>query len=49
MEIWIEDAKSLRCKLELVNTYNLAGAAYWEKDRETDDIWDMVSEVLNVK
>ena len=44
-----EDAKSLRCKLELVNTYNLAGAAYWEKDRETDDIWDMVSEVLNVK
>ena len=48
-KIWIEDAKSLRCKLELVNTYNLAGAAYWEKDRETDDIWDMVSEVLNVK
>ena len=48
-KIWIEDAKSLRYKLELVNTYNLAGAAYWEKDRETDDIWDMVSEVLNVK
>ena len=48
-KIWIEDAKSLRYKLELVNTYNLAGAAYWEKDRETDDIWDMVSKVLNVK
>ena len=48
-KIWIEDVKSLRYKLELVNTYNLAGAAYWEKDRETDDIWDMVSEVLNVK
>ena len=45
-KIWIEDVKSLRYKLELVNTYNLAGAAYWEKDRETDDIWALVSEVL---
>ena len=47
-KIWIEDAKSLRCKLELVNTYNLAGAAYWEKDRETnDEFWTFVKEQLN--
>lgn len=48
-KIWIEDEKSIREKLELVNTYNLAGAAYWEKDRETEEIWQTVSEVLNVK
>lgn len=48
-KIWIEDSESLRYKLELVNTYNLAGAAYWEKDRETDDVWDIVSEILKIK
>ena len=48
-KIWIEDATSIKYKLELVNTYNLAGAAYWEKDRETDDIWDVVAETLNIK
>ena len=48
-KIWIEDSESLRYKLELVNTYNLAGAAYWEKDRETDDLWDIVSEILKIK
>lgn len=48
-KIWIEDTESIKYKLELVNTYNLAGAAYWEKDRETEDVWQVVSEVLNVK
>ena len=48
-KMWIEDLKSISAKLDLINKYKLAGAAYWEKDRETDDIWDMVSEVLNVK
>lgn len=48
-KVWIEDEKSIRCKLELVNTYNLAGACYWEKDRETEETWEIVSEVLNVK
>ncbi len=48
-KVWIEDKESIKYKLELVNTYNLAGAAYWEKDRETDDIWQVASEVLNIK
>lgn len=48
-KIWIEDKESIKYKLELVNTYNLAGAAYWAKDRETEDIWQIASETLNVK
>ena len=48
-KIWIEDNESIKCKLDLVNNYSLAGAAYWEKDRETDDIWDIVSETLDIK
>lgn len=48
-KVWIEDKESIKNKLELVNTYNLAGAAYWEKDREPEDIWNVVSETLNIK
>ena len=47
-KVWIEDAESIKYKLELVNTYNLAGAAYWEKDRETKDIWKVVAETLKI-
>ena len=48
-KVWIEDKESIKCKLDLVNKYNLAGAAYWEKDRETEDIWEVVEETLNIK
>lgn len=48
-KIWIEDAESIKSKLSLVNEYNLAGAAYWEKDREPDSIWQVVSETLDIE
>ncbi len=48
-EMWIEDAKSIEEKLNLINKYELAGGAFWEKDRETDDIWDIAKEVLQNK
>lgn len=48
-KIWIEDEDSIKCKLELISKYNLAGAAYWEKDREPDSIWKLISETLNIK
>ena len=37
-KVWMEDAKSLKCKLDLVNKYNLAGGAFWRKDQETSDV-----------
>ena len=48
-KVWIEDDDSIKAKLELVNEYNLAGAAYWEKDREPDEIWNTISEVLSIE
>ena len=48
-KIWIEDEESINAKLSLVSEYNLAGAAYWAKDREPDSIWPVISEALGVE
>lgn len=48
-KIWVEDEESIKAKLSLIEEYGLAGAAYWTKDMETDSIWDLISETLNVK
>ena len=48
-KIWIEDAESIKAKLSLVSEYNLAGAAYWAKDREPASIWPVISEALGVE
>ena len=45
-QIWIEDEKSIEQKLNLINTYELAGGAFWEKDRETDSIWRLAESKL---
>lgn len=45
-KMWIEDTTSISAKLDLINKYKLAGAAYWEKDRESPEIWDIVKEKL---
>lgn len=46
-KMWIEDERSIKEKLGLVKKYNLAGAAFWEKDREPEGIWQMIDEELN--
>lgn len=48
-QMWIEDETSIREKLNLINQYELAGAAFWEKDRETENIWNVTKEVLNIE
>lgn len=45
-KMWIEDLKSISAKLDLINKYKLAGAAYWEKDRESPEVLDIVKEKL---
>ena len=45
-KMWIEDEKSISAKLDLVQKYNIAGAGFWEKDREKDNIWEIVEEKL---
>lgn len=41
-KIWVEDEKSIESKLDLVSKYNLGGAAYWEYDRATNSIWNLI-------
>ena len=46
-KMWIEDETSIRHKVSLIKQYNLAGVASWEKDRETENIWNIIKEELN--
>lgn len=42
--IWLEDETSVKSRLELMNQYELAGAAYWALGQEKDSIWNVISE-----
>lgn len=45
-KIWMEDENSIREKLLLINEKNLAGAAFWNKDREDNKIWEIIEQYL---
>ena len=42
----IEEEESIKAKFALMKDYNLAGAAYWQKDFERASIWDIVAEEI---
>lgn len=46
-EMWIEDIESLKAKVSLVKENNLAGIGSWEKDMESEEVWQMLAEELN--
>ncbi|QZY55662.1 glycosyl hydrolase family 18 protein [Crassaminicella profunda] len=46
-KIWIEDAISMKARVDLINKYNLAGIASWRRGFETEDIWNVIDENLN--
>ena len=48
-KMWIEDEESLKAKLDLVNQYDLAGGAFWSKDRESNTVWGIIADKLNIK
>lgn len=45
-KMWIEDLRSIKEKVSLVNKYNLAGISAWEKDQEIDEVWKVIKETL---
>ena len=45
-KIWLEDAKSLDLKLQVMKDLKLAGAAFWKAGMETADVWDTISSYL---
>lgn len=45
-QIWVEDAESIKVKLNVMDKYNIAGAAFWRMGYETSDIWEVVREYM---
>ena len=45
-KMWIEDAKSIKEKVSLVKKYELGGVAEWSKDRESEDVWEIIKDGL---
>lgn len=43
-KMWLEEEESIKAKFNLMKQYDLAGAAYWQKDFEKQDIWDIIEE-----
>ncbi len=48
-KMWIEDEKSIEEKLNLIQQYGLAGASFWEKDMETNSVWNLISSKLGIE
>ena len=46
-KVWLEDAKSLQPRLQLMKDYGLAGTAAWRLGQETSDIWDVILQYTN--
>ena len=46
-KMWIEDENSLKEKFALMKKYELAGAAYWQKDFEPSSLWNVISNELS--
>lgn len=44
--MWIEDVEATSQKLDLVNQYGLAGAAYWQKGFEDPAVWQIIKEKI---
>lgn len=45
--VWVEDAQSIRMKLNVMQANGLAGVASWRLGYETPDIWDVIGEYMN--
>lgn len=45
-KVWMEDAKSMGWRMDLINQYDLAGSGAWQLYLETPDIWDVIKAKL---
>lgn len=46
-QVWLEDAESIKVKLNIMEKYEIAGVAAWRLGFETADIWDVIGEYMN--
>ncbi len=47
-QVWIEDNDSLKAKISLITENHLAGVGSWQKGMESEDVWGMIKEVLEL-
>ena len=45
-KVWLENAASIKDKLDLMSEYELAGVGGWRLGQETTDIWPLIAEYL---
>lgn len=45
--VWFENARSIKAKFDLLNSYNLAGAGYWNLMREFPQLWLLQNAMFN--
>ena len=46
MKIWIEDAMSMKSRMDIMKKLDLAGVASWSRSFETPDIWTVIQESM---
>ncbi|SFC95238.1 glycosyl hydrolase family 18 protein [Butyrivibrio sp. YAB3001] len=45
-QIWVEDATSIKQKIDSMRAQNIAGIAEWSLGMETSDIWDVIASYI---
>lgn len=45
-QVWYEDSRSLKYKVDLVNDYDIAGIAIWKLGDEDPDFWQVIKNNL---
>lgn len=46
-QVWLEDADSIRVKLNIMDKYEIGGVAAWRLGYETPDVWDVIEDYMN--
>ena len=46
-KMWLEDTTSLEKRLQMMKSYNLAGAAFWKSGLEANEAWDVIIKYIN--
>lgn len=46
-QVWLEDAESIKVKLNIMEKYEIAGVAAWRLGFETADVWDEIEAYMN--
>lgn len=48
-QVWVENATTLSAKLDLIDQYDLAGAAAWRLGHEDPDVWSVINGKLSAR